>query len=312
MGRDRRKKGHDTNRDSGAFSAMPHAVLLSAAYTNLGYPAKVLLHELALQYKGDNNGRLLASRSYLATRGIKSPDVIGRALKELMESGLIHQTVMGHFPKTASWYAVTWRTLDRHPGYDHGVIGSFVRGAYRDDMHKNASPKPVKGPVKNDVLGRSDVQTKNDGLSRSGVQVRADIATGNLQENHAVGMGNLPINPVFNASPCTGNVHLLEVPSTGARQRAHAHHDDCVNHAPDHGHETHAHTQPVHAPGSPSVVPWDGQTCNGPETRTGVNDDTGELNPMVDTDGRGDTNGRGERLLTYTPAPCTVLTIDSG
>lgn len=301
MGRDRRQKGHDTNRDSGPFVAMPHAVLLSAAYTNLGYPAKVLLHELALQYKRDNNGRLLASRSYLATRGIKSPDVIGRALKELMESGLIHQTVMGHFPKTASWYAVTWRTLDRHPSYDHGAVESFVRGAYRDDMQKNAPPTPLKGPVKNDVLGMS------------GVQVRPVIATGNLQESHAIGMANLPINPVFDASPCTGNLHLLDVPSTGARQRAHAHHDDCVNHAPDHGHERHAHTQPVHAPGSPSVVPWDGQTCNAPATRTGLHDDLGErFTPMVETHGRGDTNGKGERLLTYTPATFAALTIDSG
>ena len=263
MGRDRRQKGHDTNRDSGPFVAMPHAVLLSAAYTNLGYPAKVLLHELALQYKRDNNGRLLASRSYLATRGIKSPDVIGRALKELMESGLIHQTVMGHFPKTASWYAVTWRTLDRHPSYDHGAVESFVRGAYRDDMQKNAPPTPLKGPVKNDVLGRSGVPKKNDGLGMSGVQVRPVIATGNLQESHAIGMANLPINPVFDASPCTENLHLLDVPSTCARQRAHAHHDDCVNHAPDHGHERHAGSGPV-------------------------------------------------RLLTYTPAPFAVLTIDSG
>lgn len=202
MGRDRRKKGHDTTRDAGQFVALPCVVLDCPAYMGLSHPAKSLLLEIARQYNRDNNGRLLASRAHLLDRGWTSNDTITRALKELQAAKLIHQTVMGHRPNKASWYAVTWRTLDRHPGYDHGAVESFVRGAYKNT------------PLKND-----------------------------------------------GATPPDGD--HLDIPSTGARQRAHAHHDDCVNHAPDHGHERHAHMQPVH-------------------------------------------------LLTYTPAPFAVLTIDSG
>lgn len=301
MGRDKRQKGHDTNRDSGPFVAMPLAVLDCPAYLNLSHPAARLLMDIARQYRRDNNGQLLASRVHLLERGWKSHDTVARAVKELVAAGFIHQTVMGHRPNKASWYAVTWRTLDRHPGYDHGAAESFVRGAYKNTPLKNSTPSPGDGPV------------KNKGLSPGDGPRPAQIGPGDGLEGQAIGPGNGPIRGVFGTflSPSDGHQsrynHL-----DGASARAHAHHNDCVNHAHGHEQETHAHTQPVHAPGSPSVVPWDGQTCNAPETRTGLNDNRETFTPMVETHGRGDTNGRGERLLTYTPASFAVLTIDSG
>ena len=140
MGRDKRSKG-DSSRDAGGFVAMPWAVLDSPAYARLSHPARSLLMEIARQYVRDNNGRLLASRAYLARRGWKSADVIQRAKDELIETGFIHETVKGQRPNKASWYAVTWYTLDRLPGYDHGAAESFQRGAYR----KNAILSPSHG-----------------------------------------------------------------------------------------------------------------------------------------------------------------------
>lgn len=146
MGRDRNRKGHDTSRDSGQFVAMPCVVLDSAAYLNLSHPAKALLMEIARQCNFDNNGRLLASRAYLSKRGWKSADTITRALRELIEAKLIHQTVQGHRPNKASWYAVTWRTLDRLPGYDAGAAACFERGAYaKQGIVKNAKLRPSAG-----------------------------------------------------------------------------------------------------------------------------------------------------------------------
>ena len=252
MGRDKRQKGHDTNRDSGPFVAMPLAVLDCPAYLNLSHPAARLLMDIARQYRRDNNGQLLASRVHLLERGWKSHDTVARAVKELVAAGFIHQTVMEHRPNKASWYAVTWRTLDRHPGYDHGAVESFVRGAYKNTPLKNCTPSPGDGPV------------KNKGFSPGDGPRPAQIGPGDGLEGQAIGPGDGPIMGVFGTflSPSDGHQsrynHL-----DGARQRAHAHHDDCVNHAPDHGDETHA--------------------CS----------------VMV-------------RLLTYTPAPCAVLTIDSG
>lgn len=120
----------DSGRDSGGFVALPWSVLDCAAYARLSHPARGLLMEFARQFVRDNNGRLLASGAYLAKRGWTSVDVITRAKRELLEAEFIFETVKGQRPNKASWYAVTWRALDKCPGYDFGVTVAFERGAY--------------------------------------------------------------------------------------------------------------------------------------------------------------------------------------
>lgn len=144
-GRNKGKKG-DSGRDGGGFVALPWSVLDCPAYARLSHPARALLLEMARQYVRDNNGQLLASRAHLAGRGWKSADVIQRAKDELLAAGFIHQTVQGHRPNKASWYAVTWYALDRHPGYDAGAVETFERSAYRKGVPlKNASLSPSDG-----------------------------------------------------------------------------------------------------------------------------------------------------------------------
>ncbi|RRD41130.1 hypothetical protein EII18_10735 [Comamonadaceae bacterium OH3737_COT-264] len=141
MGRDYRRKRASQNRDAGGFVALPWAVLDSPAYQGLSLSARNLLFELARQYVGDNNGRLLLSLKYLRTRGLNSRDVITRGKAELIKAGLIHETVKGHRPNKASWYALTFYALDRIPGYDPGAAETFVRSAYR----KNEGLRPTHG-----------------------------------------------------------------------------------------------------------------------------------------------------------------------
>jgi len=139
------RKG-DKARVSGGFVALPWAVLDCPAYAALGHPAKALLVDIARQYVRDNNGRLLASAAHLAKRGWRSVDVITRAKKELLEAGFIHETVKGHRPNKASWYAVTWYLLDPHPDYDPGAAATFERGRYeRQGALKNAGLRPSGG-----------------------------------------------------------------------------------------------------------------------------------------------------------------------
>ena len=142
-GRNKNRKG-DSGRDSGGFIALPWSVLDCTAYGRLSHPAKALLFELARQFVRDNNGRMLLSRAYLATRGWKSADVIQRAKTELLQSGFIFQTVMGHRPNKASWFAVTWRALDKLPGYDAGSERCFERGAYQKVL---IPPGGTEGPL---------------------------------------------------------------------------------------------------------------------------------------------------------------------
>jgi hypothetical protein len=139
-----RKKG--SGRDPGGFVALPWSVLDCPAFFGLSHPARSLLLELARQFVFDNNGRLLASTAYLAKRGWKSCDVITRAKRELIEAGFIHEMVKGHRPNKASWYALTWQTLDRLPGYDAGAAESFQRGAYQHTPpRQNAPLTPAHG-----------------------------------------------------------------------------------------------------------------------------------------------------------------------
>lgn len=162
-GRNKGGKG-DSGRDPGGFVALPWSVLDCPAYARLSHPARALLTEIARQFVKDNNGRLLASGAYLLKRGWKSADVITRAKRELIAGGFIFETVMGHRPNKASWYAVTWQRLDRLKGYDVGALETFERGAYaagepmqrqrtREDLYqkwrepgnKNASLTPSGG-----------------------------------------------------------------------------------------------------------------------------------------------------------------------
>lgn len=182
-GRNSGKRG-DTGRDSGGFVALPWSVLDCPAYAALSHPARALLLEIARQFVRDNNGRLLASRAYLAKRGWNSPDVISRAKNDLIAAGFIHETVKGHRPNKASWYAVTWRALDRLPGYDAGAAETFVRGAYQ-----NASPRPSP------VLGK------------------ALIGTSPVLGAAASSTSPVPIKAVSATSPSTSPVHPLEMPS---------------------------------------------------------------------------------------------------
>ncbi len=143
-GRNKKSKG-DTGRDAGGFVALPWSVMDCAAYARLSHPAKALLFELARQFVRDNNGRMLLSGAYLAKRGWKSADVITRAKRELLAAGFIFETVKGHRPNRASWYAVTWRTLDKLPGYDTGAALTFERGAYQKSTPLKKSLTPPYG-----------------------------------------------------------------------------------------------------------------------------------------------------------------------
>lgn len=181
-----RKKRGGTGREGGRFIAIPHSVLESHAYLNLSHPAKALLLEFALQFHGDDNGRLLCSAKHLRKRGWKSSDVINRAKQELLAAGFIHETVKGHRPNKASWYAVTWQTLDRLQGYDEGTAQTFERGAYR-----------------------KQTLTPSRGLEKGSVAPPPAVAGHSTIPPH----GAMRRHSSYSSAPSDG--HPLEVPSEG-------------------------------------------------------------------------------------------------
>lgn len=124
-----RKRGDKAFNES--FAAIPKAVLYSSVFVALSKVERALLLEFIAQYNGSNNGRLLRTVKKLKNRGFTSSDVLHRAKKVLIEAGLIYETVQGHRPNWASWYALTWRPLDRSDRYDPGVEDDFRVSGHR-------------------------------------------------------------------------------------------------------------------------------------------------------------------------------------
>jgi hypothetical protein len=139
---ERRKKAKPL-AEIGRFTPVPHRVTKSHAYRQLSHPAARLLWDIAGQYTGDDNGRLLASWRHMKEHcGWSSKDTLHRALASLMQSGFVYQTVMGHRPNKASWFAVTWFPLSKLQRYDPMAERGFVRWAFEIN---GLSPSPVLG-----------------------------------------------------------------------------------------------------------------------------------------------------------------------
>ena len=130
-------KYSNSGRVSGGFIALPWAVIDCPAYKKLSMHARALLLEVARQYVKDNNGRLLLSLRYMKTRGWNSASMLAKCKKELIDGGFIYETVKGHRPNKASWYAVTWQSLDKLIGYDYGADQGFRKGAYNTPYEKS-------------------------------------------------------------------------------------------------------------------------------------------------------------------------------
>ena len=141
-----RKKWNEAKgkRDRGGFLTIPFSVLESKAYITANPYARMLLFDLAMQYRGDNNGDLCAAWKVMQPRGWRSEETLQKAKRDLIDLGLIVETRKGARPNKASLYAVTWCALDHCSGKLDMSDNSFPRGAYRlldplPPIGKNAS-----------------------------------------------------------------------------------------------------------------------------------------------------------------------------
>jgi len=117
---EKRKRAKQKKLDVGRFFAIPHKVLFSEEYRKLKYSSKALLFDIAAQFSGKNNGKLVCCESYLRPLGWNSNGTITSALKELLACGLLIQTRQGMRPplSQAAWFALGWLQLDKIDGLD--------------------------------------------------------------------------------------------------------------------------------------------------------------------------------------------------
>lgn len=102
-------------RESGSFLALPHTLLDSPQWASLSVFTRILILDIAAQYRGTNNGDLSAAWSIMQKRGWKSRDTLGRALKEALDRGFIELTRQGGRNRP-NLYALTWLRIDECGG----------------------------------------------------------------------------------------------------------------------------------------------------------------------------------------------------
>lgn len=130
---------------SGRYSAVPHAVLDSAAFLGASHPAKALLYELMRQHSGSNNGHLQLATSWLKARGWNSHDVLQRAKLELVRRQLIVKTRLGGLNAGCDLWALTWLQISNFVGLDVRP-GKYQAGAWARfvDDAKNQKRRSVR------------------------------------------------------------------------------------------------------------------------------------------------------------------------
>lgn len=111
-------KGNSEKRDGKRFVLLPYVVLESPGYRAASHTARSLLVDIARQYSGHNNGRLVACPKYLEPLGWRSNSTVSRALRELQDCGLLVETRKGARPNKAAWFALTWLDIDPARGIE--------------------------------------------------------------------------------------------------------------------------------------------------------------------------------------------------
>jgi hypothetical protein len=154
------KRNKPPERVEGSYSALPHAVLDSPAYTGASIVAKALLLELARQHNGANNGRFHLAHSWLSRRGWPSKSTVEKARDELLERGLIVQTKQGGLFIGPTWFAVTWLPITNFVGLDIGAHQYHRGGWGLCKLPPTARRKPpTKKSCQPDHRGRFDPTT---------------------------------------------------------------------------------------------------------------------------------------------------------
>lgn len=124
------KKKKPLEAVNGRYTAWPHDVADSIAFTRASSRAKAALLDLLRQHNGSNNGHLHLAESWLKARGWTSSDQIQKAKHELIERGLIIQTRQGGRNAGASLFALTWLPITNYTNLDI-KRGSYAPGAWR-------------------------------------------------------------------------------------------------------------------------------------------------------------------------------------
>ncbi|MFP4901158.1 hypothetical protein [Paraburkholderia sp. BR14262] len=189
----------------GRFVGLPHWVMLDQAFRAASARARSLLFDVAMQYNGRNNGRLVVCDKVLKPIGWNSRDGITKAKTELIALGLLVETRKGAKPNRAAWYALSWRPLDSAEGFDINPRSYVMLGT-----RKNTSM-----PTQNGVAGIAS-RPPQHGLE--GVEIRPPH--GQEDSNARPPHGRIPVVSAPSPRPPHGQYLDVAIPSAQATEVA--------------------------------------------------------------------------------------------
>ena len=216
MARGKFKDNRD-KRDGKQFVLLPRVVLESPGYRRAGHTARSLLTDIALQYSGFNNGKLVACDKYLKPKGWTSNNTALRAVHELQACGLLIETRKAARPNKAAWFALSWLDLDQGIGLDIDPK-QYRRGAYMTPDN----PAPISASAR--------TTKATEARRASAIKKRAEIQNAALTPLHGATKARIaPLDGVrvsilapldgairgaFDPSPTSLDGAYLEIPST--------------------------------------------------------------------------------------------------
>jgi hypothetical protein len=204
-------KGDGDRCDGKTFVRLPYVLLESPGYRRASSTARALLIDVAMQYKGHNNGKLVACAKYLKPKGWSSNGTVLRALHELQDCGLIFETRKGARPNKAAWFALTWRDLNQVVGLDIDPK-LFRRGGYM-------TPEPVAPKARTESrTAKATAARKTAAFCKRATAQRKALKPSNGADGHLIapsnGISTSILEPLHGA--VGGALAACLTPSTGA------------------------------------------------------------------------------------------------
>ncbi len=165
----RRSKHVRLESISGGYGAIPWVVMDSVSFKGATDKAKALLFALMRQHAGNNNGHLHLARNWLYQKGWTCQENNRKSRNELIERGLIVQTIWGGLNMGADRFALTWYDITNYVGLDITAKG-YSRGAF---ILCNLEPTKRRNPPV-----RKQIALTNDRASTEPTIVTVSAFTG--------------------------------------------------------------------------------------------------------------------------------------
>lgn len=143
------RTGRSKNKISGGFVALPYSVIDSPGYRATTSNSKAVFVQINRLYNGSNNGLLAVSSRMVGGLLNISHSSVARALRELVNCGLIRQTKASSFSqkRVAAEYRLTHKPCDKTHSpatMEYKIHSKFIQSITASTINKKSIVSRVR------------------------------------------------------------------------------------------------------------------------------------------------------------------------